>query len=295
MKKNAFPAKVLLFGEHTILRGSHGLALPLHTHHSAWRYGGTPTQQAGLMPLQIYLRDQFPTAFDHAQLARDLAAGRYLASTIPTGYGLGSSGAVCVAVFDGYATPAGHQLLTDMGPKAFFARMESCFHGTSSGVDPLIIYENAAIRLLPGGSYQAVALPPPTGGWQFFLLDTRHPRSTGPLVAHFVARYDTDSDFRKRTDVAWSAPTDAAIDALLRNDMPALWANFAAISTFQLDELPLMVLPEVRQAWYDGLATGMYLLKLCGAGGGGYCLGLTPDWPATQAALAGHPLLPLVI
>lgn len=294
MKKNAFPAKVLLFGEHTILRGSHGLALPLRTHHSAWRYGGTPVQQAGLLPLQAHLRDQFPTAFDHEQLARDLAAGRYLASTIPTGYGLGSSGAVCVAVFDGYATPTGRQLLSDMGAKAFFARMEGCFHGTSSGVDPLIIYADAAIRLLPGGSYQAMPLPMPTGGWQFFLLDTRHPRSTGPLVAYFVARYDTDAEFRQRTDAGWSAPTDAAIAALLRGDMEAVWANFGAISAFQLNELPPMVLPEVHLSWADGLAGGTYLLKLCGAGGGGFYLGLTPDWPAAQAALAGHTLLPLV-
>lgn len=293
MKKNAFPAKVLLFGEHTILRGSHGLALPLRTHHSAWRYGGTATQQAGLLLLQAYLSNQFPTAFDHQQLARDLAAGRYLASTIPTGYGLGSSGAVCVAVFDGYATAAGHTMLADMGTKAFFARMESCFHGTSSGIDPLIIYENQALRLLPGGNYELVRLPVPTGGWQFFLLDTRHPRSTGPLVAHFTARYDTDAEFRSRTDTHWIAPNDAAIDALLHNDMDTLWANFAAISTFQLQELPPMVLPHTRQIWADGLDGGPYLLKLCGAGGGGFYLGLTPDWAATQAALPHQTLLPL--
>lgn len=287
MKRIAFPAKVLLFGEHTILRGSRALALPVWTHHSAWRYGGTSEQQAGLLALPAYLHRHFPAAFDYTSLDRDLAAGRYLASTIPTGYGLGSSGAVCVAVFEDYATVQGHQLLADMGAKAFFAAMEGFFHGTSSGTDPLIIYGNEAVELFPDGRYNRVRIPPLPTGWHFFLLDTRQPRRTEPLVAHFIQRYDGDSDFRQRTDTQWVVATHGAMDALLKGDSAALWAHFSDISAFQLHELPPMVLPSLHPIWMAGLAGNDYRLKICGAGGGGYCLGITCDWTATQAALSG--------
>ncbi|MGB3548199.1 MAG: mevalonate kinase, partial [Saprospiraceae bacterium] len=66
---------------------------------------------------------------------RDLTSGRRLHSNIPEGYGMGSSGAVCVAVLSDYASPA----TLDRINRPFLARMESFFHGTSSGTDPYII------------------------------------------------------------------------------------------------------------------------------------------------------------
>ena len=58
-----------------------------------------------------YLDKHLPTHYDLQQLRADLAAGWYLASDIPVGYGLGSSAALCVAVFERYATEEGKAAL----------------------------------------------------------------------------------------------------------------------------------------------------------------------------------------
>lgn len=285
MMHKIIPAKVLLFGEQTILRGSRALAAPLWARHSEWRAGGTPEQQAGLAEMATYLEEQFPGAFEIIRFRQDLAAGRYLASNIPVGYGLGSSGAVCVAVYTTYATPEGEAQLAKEGAKAFFARMEAFFHGTSSGTDPLIIYLQQALQLFPDGDFQRETIPSLPQGWQLFLLDTGKARETAPLVAYFTQRFDAETDFRAAVCAEWIAPNDAAIDALLKGQFIELWQHFGQISQFQIDHLPPMVLPTVSDIWQEGLASDHYLLKICGAGGGGYCLGLSRDWQKTQEAL----------
>jgi len=291
---NKYPAKVLLLGEHTILRGSRALAMPLWTHYSSWEWG-RPGEATDLLALADYLDRDLPAQFATDRFRADLRAGLFLSSSIPVGYGLGSSGAVCVAVFARYATPAGHQQLDVLGPKAFFATMESYFHGASSGTDPLICYLEQSVQLFPTGTYAPVTLPPLVAGWQFFLLDTGQTRQTGPLVDYFLQRYDAEADFRAAVQAAWLQPSDAAIDALLAGDRALLAVNFRKISQFQLAALPPMVIPQVRPAWAAGLATGNYLLKICGAGGGGYCLGLTDNWARTKTQLADWKLVPLAV
>lgn len=289
--KNKFPAKVLLFGEHTILRGSRALAMPLWARYSEWQTGGSPQQQADLTALADYLEEHFPSAFDIQQFRQDLAAGSYLASTIPVGYGMGSSGAVCVAVFTAYATAAGREQLSQQGPKAFFAKIESFFHGTSSGTDPLLSYLQEALQLFPDGTFQPATIASLPKGWTLFLLDTGHARQTAPLVQYFTQRFDQDQDFQQLSQREWIAPTNQAIDALLTGQLEILWNVWQMISQFQLTHLPPMILPAVVDPWQKGLAGSNYLLKICGAGGGGYCLGISRDWVKTQVLLKDWPLL----
>lgn len=284
------PAKILLFGEHTILRGSQALAMPLWTRGGEWKTGGTPEQQGGLPGLLVFLKAQFAEEFDLPQLEQDLQAGLYLDSDIPVGYGLGSSAALCVAVFERYHTKNGKAALAQQGPKAYFARLESHFHGTSSGTDPLIIHERTNILLSPDGRTENVNIPPLPSSWQLFLLDTGQARETAPLVNYFTDRYDTDSDFRKKSDFQWVHPTNDAISAMLTGKPEALWTAFRRISGFQYHNLPPMVLPQLHDIWLSGLSSSTFLLKICGAGGGGYCLGLTPNWEETQHELKDWPL-----
>ena len=39
---------------------------------------------------------------------------------------------------------------------------------------------------------------------------------------------------------------------------------------------------------HQGISTGDYFLKVCGAGGGGFMLGFTDQWERTQEKLAGQ-------
>ena len=83
--------------------------------------------------------------FNINKLEEDLNNGLFFESSIPEGYGLGSSGALVAALYNAYVINPiegrvdikQNDLLT---LKRIFAQIESFYHGTSSGLDPLICY-----------------------------------------------------------------------------------------------------------------------------------------------------------
>ena len=285
----SYPAKLLLFGEHTILRGSRALAAPFPARSGRWAWGG-PQQR--LAEMAAYLQAGWAVSeLDTTTFVDEVAAGLSFVSDIPTGYGLGSSGALCAAIFDRYASTAYRQL-PPPALKQALARMEAFFHGASSGVDPLVSYLGRPLCLYPDGQVAEAELPALPAPYRFFLLDTGIARQTGPLVQWFLAQYDTEPAFGLAAAAQWLPATEAAIAASLAADAQALWEAFTAISAFQLTHLTPMVLPPQRAVWEQGLASqSTYRLKLCGAGGGGYLLGITRHWGTTRAELAAYPLL----
>lgn len=262
-----YPAKVLLFGEYTILFGSRALARPFSRFGARWLQGLTPDPR--LLDLSSYLERTFdPDDFDLERMESELQQGWQLQSGIPTGYGLGSSGAVCAAVFDRYAA-AGPRELPAEQLKSFFARMESHFHGSSSGTDPLIIHLNCPVLLQPDGCFQRVTLPP-LPELRFLLFDTGLSRQTGPLVDRFRQRMQEEHAFAHAVKQEWIPATEAAIDATLTGDAPALREAFDRISRFQQQEMADFIPDMAARTW----SADNHRLKLCGAGGGGMMLGL---------------------
>ena len=264
-----YPAKVLLFGEHTILRGGRGLAVPYPARALRW-VQATPDER--LLKFSAYLRTIFAgeDLLDADQLEDHLSAGWVLAGDIPTGYGLGSSGAVCAACWDYAATEQGRQLSGEALRHAL-ARMEQYFHGSSSGTDPLVAYLNQPVSLRTGAPTK-VNLP---ANWNesFFLVDTGRERQASTLIESFTSRYDHLPDFALRVNEHWTTPADNAITALLTNDRAQLTRNVKQVSDFQR-----AVLPEfIPAAYHDRWQGPHHYLKLCGAGGGGMLLGYLPD------------------
>ena len=108
-----WPAKLLLFGEYSILLGSQALSMPFGAFGARFRHI-TPDQdgqaeatesnrQLGeLFENLVASRDYFGTFLDLERFATDISSGIYLDSTIPQRYGMGSSGAVCAAVYGRY-------------------------------------------------------------------------------------------------------------------------------------------------------------------------------------------------
>ncbi len=268
-----YPAKILLFGEHIILCGSRGLAVPYPRFTIQWAQEKPDSRLLGLCH---YLRTCVPAhLLDHDRLATELQQGARLDGNIPTGYGLGSSGAVCAAVFDRYATTAGKSL-NMRSLRGTLATMERHFHGESSGTDPLVCYLQQPL-LLQGGDAGAVQL---AQGWQrgFFLVDTGVTRSASDLIWRFTQAVDGGlvPDIRS----GWMEPNERAITALLNGDRNALYGAFSEISVYQLPNFPYLVPVEFHDLWNGGQA---YRLKLCGAGGGGMLLGLAQDEARAEA------------
>jgi len=90
-----YSSKLLLFGEHTINRGSNALAMPYPAFGGEWAYAEHLTQQQNLSYFADYLQNlqqegKLLATMDVAAFRQELAQGLYFHSNIPIGYGLGS-------------------------------------------------------------------------------------------------------------------------------------------------------------------------------------------------------------
>ena len=272
-----YPAKVLLFGEHTVLRGGRGLAIPYPALSLYWATGA-PDER--LLALADYLAASPLTEYVDASALREaLRGGAVLASDIPTGYGLGSSGAVCAAVWDRFATTAGRRLAgADL--RAAFATLEARFHGESSGTDPLICYLGQPL-LLGGGQPPAPVELPSDWATGFFLVDSGQPRSAADYINVFLSRHD--AGWADSIAAEWRQPADRAIAALLAGDQAALLRETTRVSRYQRAAFPNFIPHSLLPRW----SSDHHALKLCGAGGGGMMLGLSTDRAATARVFPG--------
>ena len=294
-------AKLLWLGEYSVIRGSHALASPYPHFSGRWQFAGrgrADSRQQQLPAFAAYLEnlertEPLPAALDWRRFQRELAEGLYFDSDIPTGYGLGSSGALCAAVYHRYARErigrdarARYSELREQ-----LARLESFFHGSSSGADPLICYLDQPVLLLSNGKIQPAVLPnlPNGTSYRFFLLDTRRQRQTGPLVNHFVECCRRPS-FANHVQTQLIPRTNRAIQAMLAGDWPELYERWRQISAFQWEHFQRMIPDAVRSIWKASLDHDAFSLKLCGAGGGGYLLGFAADYYLTSAFLKAHSL-----
>jgi len=110
MKGPLFYAKILLFGEYGIIKDSKGLSIPYNFYNGALKVDENPTQEAiksneSLKRFSDHLQglDHDLVTFDIESLQQDVDAGMYFDSSIPQGYGVGSSGALVAAIYDKYA------------------------------------------------------------------------------------------------------------------------------------------------------------------------------------------------
>ena len=142
---NKFNSKVLLFGEYGIIKGSKGLAIPFKPFGGELVFGNS-SKKKSLVDFFTYLKRSpiLKKELDLVRLESDINAGLDFTSNIPQGFGLGSSGALCAAIFSEYSVIYRRNQEFDSNTLSYIQEimsiMESCFHGTSSGIDPLISY-----------------------------------------------------------------------------------------------------------------------------------------------------------
>ncbi|GAA3636185.1 mevalonate kinase [Flavivirga jejuensis] len=303
MKGPLFYSKILLFGEYGIIKDSKGLSIPYNFYNGALKTDKNPSETAiesneSLKHFVGYLEDidSKLVTFDIALLKQHVNAGMYFDSSIPQGYGVGSSGALVAAIYDKYAQDKITVLenLTReklLKLKAIFSAMESFFHGKSSGLDPLNSYLSIPILINSKDNIEATGIPSQKneGKNAVFLLDSGIIGETAPMVRIFMENMKQEG-FRRMIKNQFVKHTDACVDDFLKGDIKSLFKNTKSLSKVVLNHFKPMIPQQFHELWKKGIETNEYYLKLCGSGGGGYILGFTEDIDKAKQSLSSYKL-----
>lgn len=281
-----FPSKILLFGEYGLVAGGSGLALPYP------RYGGLFTKKDGqtaalmeeskrnLKRLLAFLqfRSSDFSFLDLPRMESDFNEGWWFDSNIPGAYGLGSSGALVAALYHRYVVEQAASLTTT---RQQLASIESFFHGSSSGTDPLVSLLQTPVLLQSDGSIEALeAWNAETMKAKIFLVDTGDKSKTLSLVEWFKAQLQKPA-FRAVTEKEMLDVNDRIIAAIQQGKAFDI-DQLKSLSRYQNDYLYPMIPESFHQHFMAGFMSNEFFFKLCGSGGGGFMLCFAID---EQAAI----------
>ena len=306
LKESLYYGKILLFGEYGIIQDSMGLSIPYTDYNGKLLYPKESNKITKKSNQQLHLfyghlsnlskKNELPCSLDLNALKADLSEGIFFDSTIPQGFGIGSSGAIVAAIYDKYCNAnkieSTNDLLNEdiLKLKGIFSELESFYHGTSSGLDPLICYLNLPVLIKSKNDLGTVGIPESNNGkGAVFLLNTGQVGNTQPLVQHFLERCKEDG-FRNMLRDKFKKYNDASIEAFLKNEGKSLLRNVKSLSTVLYENFQPMIPKVYRSLWKEGIESNAYYLKLCGSGGGGYILGFTEDFEKAQNKLSDYKL-----
>ena len=293
-------AKILLFGEYTLISGYRALIIPFSQFSGRLEFNRSYscehiTSGESLKKYYDYLFNQIQNYPDGLELDlgkfnTDLGNGLYLDSDIPQGYGVGSSGVLVASVYKTYAK---NPLLPEHGTnlvvlKRYFSFMESFFHGRSSGLDPLSCYVQRPLLVSSPNRIEIVNFPSEKNDktYDIFLLDTGQTSKTEGLVQLFLNK-TKNRHYRKVLVNEIIPRINICIDSILDGKIQNFIKEVFLLSALQLKYFPEMIPENFRNTWESGIISGDFSLKLCGSGGGGFILGFTTDFGKVQEFFTG--------
>ncbi len=299
-----FYAKILLLGEYGVIMGSRALTIPF-THFmgelsnlNEEKYTDNAFALESNRQLQQYVvwlksKPEATHLLNINKLEEDISKGLYFECTIPQGYGIGSSGALVAALWQRYSTesmPEGKptaEIILRLKQK--FSVLESYFHGTSSGIDPLIALLKTPLHIKSVELIEPTGIPRQQyeGPAAIFLLDAGKVGKTHQYVNLFMKKCE-ESTYHHLIRNIYIPLINESIDNLLAGRQAGFLQNIAAISAFQAEYFKEMIPDEIRDVWQMGLSSDLYKLKLCGSGGGGFTLGFTTDYAKTEKLLKNN-------
>ena len=301
MKSSLFYSKILLFGEYGIIKNSKGISIPYDLFKGFLKIGDLNNKivkksNGKLNDFYRYLvsSNEINSLFGLEQFKSDIDGGLYFESSIPEGYGIGSSGALVAAVYDSYAIDK-VTILENLDSekilslKKVFSIMESFFHGKSSGLDPLNSYLSLPILINSKTDIKTTGIPFQNrkGKGGFFIIDSGLSSDTESLVKYFIESMNNE-DFKNIFESSFVNVTDKCVDDFLDGNFKNLFTNIKSLSKIVFDNFKPMIPDSFYKVWENGLKSEDYILKLCGSGGGGYILGFTKDLNKAQKQLSEY-------
>lgn len=296
-----FYSKVLLFGEQIINKGAMGLAVPFPHFYGVMKFAGTDASEKAqqsnhsLARIADYIihHKELGHLYDTNLFLDDIEKGIYFDSDIPQGFGLGSSGALVASVYHRYRKNKKKNYVIDE-LKHELAEIESFFHGKSSGLDPIVCYLNKAVLITKGEVSDAFNLPQSKKDvLKLFLINTHIERKTSPYVNLFLDKCK-EPKFMKTIEKSLIPANNIAIDSFLKGKHTELMKCTKIISQLQMDLMPEFIPPAFHDVWRAGQKHNEYHLKICGAGGGGFIIGIAKADADVKLLLPGKDVIELM-
>ena len=222
---------------------------------------------------------------DLRRFGMELDAGLFFDSNIPLGYGVGSSGSLVAAIYDRYKLIE----INDIPKlKDFLAKMESFFHGSSSGMDPLQCYLGKPFilrqRSTDNGQQATFTMLEDdfmSEDIHIFLIDTKIKSPTAPLVTRFKELRE-DATYLNKFDNEYIPTVSNCIKSLIEKKDYDFYNYLSRLSNLQIELLSHTIPEETRDYFLTDINKDGFQVKLCGAGGGGFLLGFTKDIDRTK-------------
>ena len=299
MKK--YNGKLILFGEYSMIFGSEALLTPYYSAFGEWSSViNRPSAQAfesneSIRKFYNYLNDNDEfRILDLKRFEMEINAGLFFDSNIPLGYGVGSSGALVAAIFDRYKLIE----INDIPKlKNFLAKMESFFHGSSSGMDPLQCYLGKPFIISRDVTPVASISQQTTDNSQqsftilnddfmsddihIFLIDTKIKSPTAPLVERFK-ELRKDATYLDKFDNEYVPLISKCIKSLIDKNNDDFYKYLSQVSKLQIELLSHTIPEETRDYFLTDINKDGFQVKLCGAGGGGFLLGFSNNIQKTN-------------
>ena len=196
---------------------------------------------------------------------------------------MGSSGALVAAFYNRYAKKkiSLNEKLTKnklQKLKNIFSKMESHFHGESSGIDPLNCYLGLPILIKSQNEIEITKMPEEkaTGSRGIFILDSGNSSDTSLMVSLFFKKME-DKNFNYMIKNQFIKYSKTCINEFLNGNINSMFNSIKILSEITLNNFQPMIPNKFIKLWREGLITNDYFFKLCGSGGGGFLLGFTLD------------------
>lgn len=287
MEKISFtiPAKWILAGEHTVLRGGEALVFPLPQKHLTLTYEDTKGVLEILVEgekkgeIELVIWSVLEKALSQLNISRYQIRGRItINGNISFGSGMGASATLCVALTRWLSYLS---LLKPELKYEFAKNLEDLFHGESSGVDVAVTLEQKPILFTRKGYwvFDHFVLP------NLYLSHTGTRGITKDCVTQVkkmhvedVKRAQEIDDKMKQTVEEFKELLMAEPKTFNERGHIAKWVN-SINRAHQCFEAWGLVNEQVRKHCQELKNRGALATKLTGSGGGGFVLSMWSSTP----------------